>query len=229
MCWYAIVNESRRLLNISHGGTVVSLRDKQPKKWITAVLHSEDVWCPADLSLNYLCAANYGLQNWIFCRLTVIVHSSYFTDALSYCTHCLTHVLHTRELCYHIDCLPCSALCSMEMSATESQSAPRKWTSDEDQRLCDAVEEHSDSNWKMIAEKVTLRSDVQCFARWRNVLRPGLQKGPWGSDEDDLLMFLLSRGFRDWSKLAQHMPGRTGTSCRDRWHRIDPSLGMTDG
>ena len=98
----------------------------------------------------------------------------------------------------------------------------RKWTSDEDERLRETVQKFGDSNWKQIAEGVPSRTDVQCFQRWKMVLRPGLHKGTWNQAEDDLLIFLLSKGFKDWSKLAKHLPGRTGKSCRERWmHRHD--------
>jgi transcriptional activator Myb len=61
--------------------------------------------------------------------------------------------------------------------------------------------------------------------RWRKTLCPGLVKGYWSHEEDDLLIFLLSKGLRDWGKVARFIPGRTAKSCRERWwNHLDPTV-----
>ncbi|GAB5371014.1 hypothetical protein AAMO2058_001542600 [Amorphochlora amoebiformis] len=50
---------------------------------------------------------------------------------------------------------------------------------------------------------------------------PGKQGGKrsWKKQEDDLLKALVAKhGPRRWSVIAQHLPGRIGKQCRERWH-----------
>lgn len=43
-------------------------------------------------------------------------------------------------------------------------------------------------------------------------------KHPWTSAEDEVLKKLIEEhGARHWSNLAQHIPGRLGKQCRERW------------
>ncbi|GIL50029.1 hypothetical protein Vafri_6356 [Volvox africanus] len=43
-------------------------------------------------------------------------------------------------------------------------------------------------------------------------------KGPWTPEEDEVLRGLvLTHGARNWTKLAECIPGRSGKSCRLRW------------
>ena len=68
---------------------------------------------------------------------------------------------------------------------------PRQWTKQEDESLCRAVAIHGEKHWKDIACSVETRNYVQCLQRWQRVLRPGLKKGHWGPEEDDLLHRLV--------------------------------------
>jgi len=44
------------------------------------------------------------------------------------------------------------------------------------------------------------------------------KKGPWIPEEhNQLLMLVESHGPKDWSYIAQHMPGRIGKQCRERY------------
>ena len=58
-----------------------------------------------------------------------------------------------------------------------------------------------------------LTGDVQCLQRWRKVLAPGLKKGRWTAEEDELLRARVSRGFKNWGEVAQDIPGRTFKQC----------------
>jgi hypothetical protein len=64
---------------------------------------------------------------------------------------------------------------------------PRKWSQAEDDRLRTAVGVHGDKNWKTISKELKTRTHTQCLQRWSRVLRPGLIKGAWSTDEDMLL------------------------------------------
>jgi len=58
------------------------------------------------------------------------------------------------------------------------------------------------------------------------VLRPGIVKGPWTSEEDQLMRGLVAQhGLKKWSVIAQHIPGRLGKQCRERWfNHVDPAI-----
>ena len=80
----------------------------------------------------------------------------------------------------------------------------------QDDRLRSAVAMHGAKNWKLIAELVGDRSDVQCLHRWQKVLRPGIRKGPWSAEEDGLVRQCVERGMKKWSDIAARLPGRIG-------------------
>ena len=47
----------------------------------------------------------------------------------------------------------------------------------------------------------------------------GTQRKQWSNAEDTLVRQLVqAHGTRSWTLVAQHLPGRTGKQCRERWH-----------
>lgn len=102
-----------------------------------------------------------------------------------------------------------------------------RWTKEEDQKLRAAVAAVGPQNWKMIATEYLgdQRSDVQCLHRWQKVLQPGLVKGPWTKEEDQIIIDCIEAGITKWSEIAERIPGRIGKQCRERWfNHLDPSL-----
>ena len=61
---------------------------------------------------------------------------------------------------------------------------PKRWMADENDRLRDAVNKYSGSNWKLIAAEVATRSSVQCLQHWKHVLNPEVVQGAWSKEED---------------------------------------------
>ncbi|KAJ0247360.1 Transcription factor MYB3R-1 [Hirschfeldia incana] len=106
------------------------------------------------------------------------------------------------------------------------RSTKGQWTPEEDQVLCKAVERFQGKNWKKIAECVKDRTDVQCLHRWQKVLNPELVKGPWSKEEDNTIIALVEKyGPTKWSTICQHLPGRIGKQCRERWHNhLNPAI-----
>ncbi|KAL3531747.1 hypothetical protein ACH5RR_005268 [Cinchona calisaya] len=51
-------------------------------------------------------------------------------------------------------------------------------------------------------------------------------KGPWSPEEDEILGGLVSNlGAKNWSLIAQGIPGRSGKSCRLRWcNQLNPAV-----
>eukprot|EP00903_Cladosiphon_okamuranus_P008416 g8092.t1 len=104
-------------------------------------------------------------------------------------------------------------------------SHPRRWSPEEDDRLRASVDKHQGTNWKEIAKEVKTRNHVQCLQRWKKVLTPGLVKGQWTPEEDQLLVSVVNEGHKNWGSLSARIPGRTSKQCRERWcHHLDPRI-----
>ncbi|KAL9443138.1 hypothetical protein AB3S75_016488 [Citrus x aurantiifolia] len=111
-------------------------------------------------------------------------------------------------------------------SGPTRRSTKGQWTPEEDEILRKAVQRFKGKNWKKIAECFKDRTDVQCLHRWQKVLNPELVKGPWSKEEDEIIIELVNKyGPKKWSTIAQHLPGRIGKQCRERWHNhLNPAI-----
>ncbi|XP_032219317.2 myb-related protein B isoform X2 [Nematostella vectensis] len=100
-----------------------------------------------------------------------------------------------------------------------------RWTKEEDEKLKDLACELG-PNWKEVASHFPDRTDVQCQQRWHKVLNPELIKGPWTKEEDEKVVELVNKyGPKKWSLIAQHLKGRIGKQCRERWHNhLNPHI-----
>lgn len=111
--------------------------------------------------------------------------------------------------------------------ADEDPDAPttKRWTKSQDAALRESVRLHGEKNWKAIAELVPGRNHAQCLQRWRKVLKPGLVKGHWSFEEDQVLEYLVLQGCNNWGQIAERIPGRTPKQCRERWkNHLDPAI-----
>mmetsp|Transcript_2978 Transcript_2978/g.4030 ORF Transcript_2978/g.4030 Transcript_2978/m.4030 type:complete len:563 (+) Transcript_2978:276-1964(+) len=101
----------------------------------------------------------------------------------------------------------------------QAKGKSKKWTTKQDEALRRAVKKYDGKNWKQIAEEVPDRTHVQCLQRWKKVIRPGLIKGHWSTEEDAILLQLMSdhSNMGSWSDIAARIPGRTPKQCRERW------------
>lgn len=115
---------------------------------------------------------------------------------------------------------------STSSSYEKRRASMSKWTEEEDRRLQMAVEENGGKNWKNIAKELPGRTDVQCLHRWQKVLKPGLIKGPWTAEEDEIVAQMVRKfGYKSWSTIARHLKGRLGKQCRERWYNhLDPAI-----
>ena len=106
-----------------------------------------------------------------------------------------------------------------------------RWSEIEDKKLRAVVKELGGKNWKKISQIAFggSRTDVQCLHRWQKVLRPGLHKGPWSTQEDAVVSRMVEKvgGIEKvkWSVIAAELPGRLGKQVRERWYNhLDPTL-----
>lgn len=128
------------------------------------------------------------------------------------------------------------------MTKKPPKQKPRYWNEEEDSLLRAAIKEHGTDGyhkWKEVAKHVPNRTYRECMQRWTKVLAPGLKKGKWSTEEDEILRRLVqeqlntlgeSSGKRIvWNKVASGFKGRSCKQCRERWiNHLDPTVKKTE-
>ena len=117
--------------------------------------------------------------------------------------------------------------CYVRYLETTSFYKYKKWTHNEDLILKKAILYYGPKNWQQISYCLDGRNNSQCFHRWMKGINPKIKRDKWTYNEDLTLGIALTKiyGFKKWSKIANHLPGRTDIQCRERWCNIlDPSL-----
>jgi len=86
------------------------------------------------------------------------------------------------------------------------------WTPEQDDALRAAVEKYEGKKWRKIADEVPGgHTHIQCLQRWQKVLKPGLVKGPWKSEEDELLRkFVPLEAKGNWCAVLSQSWARVG-------------------
>jgi hypothetical protein len=114
---------------------------------------------------------------------------------------------------------------SFPIAATCSTLYRRSWKEEEDTRLIEAVQKLGKASWAAVAVMVSNRSSVQCRRRFLDVLDPeNRKKGKWTAEEDAKLIKAIAKYGKDWTRVAEMVPGRTNVKCRERWvGTVDPA------
>lgn len=118
-----------------------------------------------------------------------------------------------------------------KLSTSSSDRKFQRWSEEEDETLKKAIqiEGPPPHNWKRIAKKYfsNVRTGLQCKSRWTKSLQPGIVKGTWSSEEDDIIIKAKEDGLK-WSEIAERLPGRISEHIRDRYsNTLDPTLKKT--
>lgn len=96
----------------------------------------------------------------------------------------------------------------------------RAWTQEEDQFLLQAVKEHGNANWTVIARLLKGRQPKQCRQRYFNKVDPALSSKGWTDEEDKKIVAAQSRLGNRFAEIARYLNGRSESLVSHRWHFV---------
>lgn len=101
-----------------------------------------------------------------------------------------------------------------------------KWSKEEDDLFKSLMKNEPKPDWNELVSYFPGKTAIQIEERWEKVIDPALIKGSWTPEEDEkIISFVAEFGLKNWTKLAELLPGRIGKQCRERWrNHLDPGV-----
>ena len=98
------------------------------------------------------------------------------------------------------------------------------WTMEEDARLLEIGKDYHFKDWKEISKKMINRTTTQCSGRYKRI-RPGIIKGAWTKEEDEMVIKLIGEHGKNWSVLSNMILTKNSKQIRDRYiNKLDKNV-----
>jgi hypothetical protein len=94
----------------------------------------------------------------------------------------------------------------------------RHFFTDEEDKILTNVMNNSPGNWELAATCLPGRHSKQCRDRWINYLAPGIKRGNWTTEEDELIKKSVKEIGTKWTRVQNVLPGRTENDIKNRWY-----------
>jgi hypothetical protein len=141
-------------------------------------------------------------------------------------------VLKATDVDVHADVGAASQTTTVTDTLKTFRAPRRRWTPEEDAKLIDSVKIFG-KDWLAAADRVSGRTNIQCYHRWVDCLDPLVDRGPrqkWTPVQDTLLASAIKKHGKRWVEIAKLVPGRNNRQCRLRWaDNLGPNINRTIG
>lgn len=96
------------------------------------------------------------------------------------------------------------------------------WSKEEDSILISSIQSMKRSCWKKVSDALGgKRSPAQCCQRWHRVLSPKVKQSHWTSQDDQLLIYLVSTyGSKAWPFISERLTNKSELQCRLRFYQV---------